>query len=59
MKDLGPYTNLSRTFFGYSIGLEVIFLLFFVAVFSLSIFRTIKKIKDPKFNHLAKNEEDD
>lgn len=53
-KDLGAYTDLSRSFYGYSMGIEIMFLCFFVCVFSMSIFRSLKKIKDPHFNHEVK-----
>lgn len=49
MADLPENTNLNGMFYGMSLGLEIIFMLVFIGVFGLSIFRSVKKIKNPKF----------
>ena len=49
---LTKYTEnslLSREFYSLSLGLQIIFMLIFMAYFGLSIFRSFKKIKNPKF----------
>lgn len=56
MDELPQTTTLSRSLFGLSLGLEIIFMLFFIAIFALSIFRSVKKIKNPKFK--SEKEED-
>ena len=40
---------LNRQFYNFSLGLEIIFLLLFVGYFAMSMFRSFKKIKNPKF----------
>ena len=39
-----------------SLGLEIVFMLFFIAIFGLAVFRSVKKIKNPKFK--TEKEED-
>lgn len=47
--ELPPVTLLSKNFFGLSLGLEIIYLLVFISLFALSVYRSVKKIKNPKF----------
>ena len=49
MANLPATSSLNRTFFGMSLGLEIVFMLVFIGIFALSIFRSVKKIKNPKF----------
>lgn len=49
MANLPATTSLNRGFFGMSLGLEIIFMLIFIGIFILAIFRSVKKIKNPKF----------
>ena len=41
--------SLAKGFFGFSVGLEVLFLIIFIGIFGLALFRSIKKIKNPRF----------
>jgi hypothetical protein len=47
---------MSSTFYYSSLGTHALFLLFFVFGFGFSLYRTIKKLKNPKF---SENEEED
>ncbi len=49
MADLPATTSLNRMLFGMSLGLEIIFMLLFIGIFGLAVFRAVKKIKNPKF----------
>lgn len=49
MADMPATSSLNRTFFGMSLGLEITFMLVFIGIFGLAIFRSVKKIKNPKF----------
>lgn len=49
MADLPATSSLNRMFFGMSLGLEIIFMLLFIGIFGLAVFRAVKKIKNPKF----------
>jgi hypothetical protein len=49
MTELPATTSLSKSFFGLSVGLEIVFMLIFIGIFGLSVFRSVKKIKNPKF----------
>jgi hypothetical protein len=49
MSELPPTTLLPKTFYFTSLALEAIYLFLFISVFILSIFRTYKKIKNPRF----------
>lgn len=49
LADLPAITKLNRGFFGMSLGLEIMFMLIFIGIFALAIFRSVKKIKNPKF----------
>lgn len=49
MADLPATSSLNRMLFGMSLGLEIIFVLLFIGIFGLAVFRAVKKIKNPKF----------
>ena len=49
MEELSQTTSLSKSFFSMSLGLQIFFMLIFIAIFGLSIFRSVKKVKNPKF----------
>ena len=42
-------TVLNREFYNFSLGLEIVFMLLFISYFGMSMFRSFKKIKNPKF----------
>lgn len=52
MQNLPSNSSLSRPYFIMSLALEIIILLFFIGIFALSIFRSVKKIKNSKFKSL-------
>ena len=56
MTELKQTASLSKTFFGFSLGVEILFMLVFIAIFLSAIFRSVKKIKNPKFK--VEKEED-
>ena len=54
---VGENSYLSSGYYRLSLGLEILFLLLFVGYFGLSLFRSMKKIKNPKFKTDSKEEE--
>lgn len=54
---VGENSHLSSGYYRLSLGLEILFLLLFVGYFGLSLFRSMKKIKNPKFKTDSKEEE--
>lgn len=49
MAELGDTTLLSRNYYGMSLTVQFIFLFFFLGVFGLAIYKSVKKIKNPRF----------
>lgn len=46
---LAANSYLTKGFFGMSLGMEIIYMLIFITLFALAIYRSVKKIKNPKF----------
>jgi len=46
---LPTYTSMPRSYYIYSILLQIIILLIFILYFIVSIYRVVKKIKNPRF----------
>ena len=53
-----PTISITRSFYTISLALEIIFLLIFMGYFGMSIFRSSKKIKNPKFK-MGKTSDDE
>lgn len=49
MDQLPAESYVTKSFFGLSLGLEIIFMLMFIGFFAMSVFRSVKKVKNSKF----------
>ena len=61
INNLPASTTMTRNYYVCSVIIQCIFFLFFISYFILSIYRVIKKIKNPKFKDVPdeeKREED-
>jgi len=59
LSPLPKETYLSKSFYGYSIAVQSIIFLYFIAYFILSIIRVIKKIKNSRFRELGDEREEE
>lgn len=49
ISELPSQSFVTASYYGMSLGLEIILLLCFIGLFAFSVYRSVKKIKNPKF----------